>query len=123
MQADLNYYGRFVFFSFITLQALKSDVHSSCLNLHDYLQPYIFLIEIYFQTIELIAKLFVLYKSPQPITRDVAFKAVFSLNTEFCLISEAPLLVKRNRRVRLDVCTQPSPRGFSETQDILCARI
>lgn len=48
-----------------------------------------FFIKIYFHIIEhwLITKLLILYKSPQPITGDAAFKAGFSLNTEVCLIS------------------------------------
>lgn len=84
MHTDVYYYGRFVFFSFIILQALKSGVHSSFLNLHDYLQSYFFFfMKIYFQIVEhwLITKLLALYKSPRPITGDVAFKAGFSLGT------------------------------------------
>lgn len=48
-----------------------------------------FFIKIYFQIIEhwLITNLLVLYKSPQPITGDVAFKGGFSLNTAVCLTS------------------------------------
>lgn len=95
---DIYYYGRFLFFSF-TLQALKSAVHSSFLNLHVYLQSYIFFIKIYFQITEhcLITKLLVLNKSSQPPTGDVFFKADFSLNIEVCLISYILVFFKRNR--------------------------
>lgn len=37
MHTNIHYYGRLVFFSNIILQAFKLDVHSSFLNLHDYL--------------------------------------------------------------------------------------
>lgn len=47
-----------------------------------------FFIKIYFQIVEhwLITKLLVLYKSPQPITGEVAFKAGFRLSAEVCQI-------------------------------------
>lgn len=83
-----NYYGRFLFFS-LTLQALKSAVHSSFLNVHVYMQSYIFLIKIYFLITEhwLIIKLLVLNKSSQPLTGEVVFTAHFGLNIKVRLLA------------------------------------